>query len=925
MSFSKLTYLLLLCISTTSFAQSFSYPIQEFRFGIANTNRSITISNTVDKSYLSSSTFTGLRNEKWYLNYISTGVYEIVNSLTGLVVTNDNGTAVISTDTDAANQRWKIVAVEKDFEKYDLYYKIVSNVNSDLAFTFNASSNSIALENYSGSTYQKYKLNLDGMEGYAANSVVSGKEKAGTIGGLLGATVFVSTIDALVTALNKTEPLTVVLTENLDMINHNKTNQRIRDNKTLVGSYAKNIIYDCQLRNDDFYGKDASPSNNIVIRNIDFISKTLNANGSGVILIQIFGGRNIWIDHNNFSTTFSQNKDAEVGKFIWINTPAKNWSDSAYNLINPDYITISYNYFKNRFWTVAFGSQNTDRSRLRTSLMFNKWKQCSRRTPQYSNGYHHNYSSFHTVTGSSNPNASSQVIAGEGSRVLNENCRFEAYTGNETSIDRSSAVSFHDNNSYTASTTSSTPTKLSSTSLGSPWKASDSYGYHLVSGYNSNGKDTKAFCNAYSGAFKSYAQIKYITDSDLSSYISYKYESPFLVNIEVGNDPVGTLKTGATMDTSYKYVIQNLNSKLFFTLANAIWSNGVTVQQSKNGEAWKFSMAEDGYYYIYPANSNSYQLNLEEGNTTNGTAINIWTKSDQESQLFKFVANENNSYSISTSVTKDQSCLGVAAASKEESASIVQWSCNDSKDQQWIFNKKIDPINGTLIQNLLVQDTVNSMKWNIGTNTQIGSTLFGDRDFTYTKLPDFILGTESILTASDSKIYLNNLASFIASSDITVYVALDNRVSTIPSWLTSWTKTDSTIQSSNDVLFDVYEKNYKKGDSVILGTNGQASGCVNYVVFAAPIEITKINYGNQSLSLMGLSAIFDGYNLTIQNDFNQPASISLYNISGKKLFDHKVQTQGTHTFTLENKVSKGLYFIKAKNTNHHSIQKIFIK
>lgn len=507
-------------ISATSAFAAAAYPVQEFRFGIANTDRNISISGKNAGDYLSSATFKGVADEKWTLNYISAGVYEIVNSATGMVVTNEKGIATLAKDTDAANQRWQITAIENDFEGYPLYYKVVSNADPTQALTFDINSNSIAVDTYSKDNYQKFKLNLDGLEGYAANAMTPKGEKAGTIGGLLGETIEVNNVADLVAALNRTEPLTVVVNGDLDMVNQDKTKQRIRDNKTLVGSYNKNTIYDCQFRNDDFYGADDAPSNNIVIRNLNLVARTLNSTGSGMLLLYIYGGRNIWVDHNNFSATFEQNRDVEVGKFIWINTPSVGWSDDKYNGVNPDYITISYNYFKNRYWTVAFGSQNKDTSRLRTTLLFNKWEQCSRRTPQYSNGYHHNYGAYHTVTGGSNPNASSQVIGGEGSRILNENCRFEAYTGKEIDIDKNSALGFYDYNSYTSSTVGGTPTKLSTKSMGVSWKASDSYGYHLVNAYNANGKDVKEFTNTYSGCFKQQGGIKYITDSDLAGYVS---------------------------------------------------------------------------------------------------------------------------------------------------------------------------------------------------------------------------------------------------------------------------------------------------------------------------------------------------------------------------------------------------------------------
>lgn len=67
---------------------------------------------------------------------------------------------------------------------------------------------------------------------------------------------------------------------------------------------------------------------------------------------------------------------------------------------------------------------------------------------------------------------------------------------------------------------------------------------------------------------------------------------------------------------------------------------------------------------------------------------------------------------------------------------------------------------------------------------------------------------------------------------MTVYVAMDNRVSPVPAWLGSWTKTNMQLENSADVTFDLYKLTVKSGEKVILGTNGQSGGCVNYTVLA---------------------------------------------------------------------------------------------
>ncbi len=153
--------------------------------------------------------------------------------------------------------------------------------------------------------------------------------------------------------------------------------------------------------------------------------------------------------------------------------------------------------------------------------------------------------------------------------------------------------------------------------------------------------------------------------------------------------------------------------------------------------------------------------------------------------------------------------------------------------------KGTEPLSGRLITNLSVKDSANRMKWDIADGAAVGSTIFGDRDFTYITMPNALTGAEYIKTACDSKYWSDDLAQFTAAEDMTLYIALDNRVDPLPSWMSGFTKTDMTTASSNDVTFDIYAKDIQGGDVVTLGTNGQSSYCVNYTVFAvaAPKDI----------------------------------------------------------------------------------------
>ena len=92
------------------------YPLSKFRIGVGDTVNNVNISGFSDGSKLNTWNENGEDNEKWYLNYVQKGVYEIVNVKTGYVITNNNGTAVIAQNKHDNSQRWKIEGVKKDYE-----------------------------------------------------------------------------------------------------------------------------------------------------------------------------------------------------------------------------------------------------------------------------------------------------------------------------------------------------------------------------------------------------------------------------------------------------------------------------------------------------------------------------------------------------------------------------------------------------------------------------------------------------------------------------------------------------------------------------------------------------------------------------------------------------------------------------------------
>lgn len=153
----------------------------------------------------------------------------------------------------------------------------------------------------------------------------------------------------------------------------------------------------------------------------------------------------------------------------------------------------------------------------------------------------------------------------------------------------------------------------------------------------------------------------------------------------------------------------------------------------------------------------------------------------------------------------------------------------------FVFGHDSLPINGKYIKDLKLFDTERAESWSILPEVKADSKLYGDRDFTYAQIPAELLGGEAILTACDSKYSESDLASFTAGCDMYVFIGYDDRVDPLPQWISGWEKTALTAASSNEVNFVFYRKSFKKGESVLLGQNGQSAYCMNYNVIVMPI------------------------------------------------------------------------------------------
>ena len=816
---------------TVSAADS-AYPVQEFRIAIGDTDANVSGSG----ASLVPSALTGDTAEKWSLNYVSSGVYEIVNSDSGSILTASGSGVSLAADVDGANQRWNIEGVQKDSEGYYLYYKITSNADKSKALTF-TESNGFSVSSYSGAEYQKFKLNLDGLQGYAANCVVDGKEKAGTIGGLLGETVFVSSTEEMKKAMERTDPLTIVMTKTLDF--HPYGQVVIKSNKTLTGYYGV-TLKDCQLRTAPTdTSSSEGPYDNLVFRNLNFLAHE----STNCMLFNIYSSRQIWIDHCTFESKLNRTVD-EVGKFIWCNSPF----DGTFKSRATDFITISYCKFYNRYWTTLFASvsyevPSNEKIRCRISLLYCFYDQCVRRCPQLGSAYGHIVSGFWRGMGTNVTDGIDQIIGGGQTDVVSQNCRFEAIASGHEICAGGGDEPYRDDNS--------TPTALNFkgkvTSTRHP--ETENYGYSLIA--PTGNKNTKDFCLTYSGSAGSKGALKYITDSDMADWVAACYPDPFLRHVDFAAN------TGAVFDTAYLYTFQNVGSGLYLEAADA--NNGANVQQGKSSDkaayTWKLEDAENGYYYIYSTlGDGSYCIDLPYGNTDNGTSIGLWTNDQSDARKFKFINNGDGTYAIATKCTNGQSVFGVNGGSSESGADVIQWVPDGSDSQKWYVQMKLPALVGEYME-IDRFDLEHADSYAIGSDLQIGSKLFGDRDAAYSEIPDELLGTEYLMTACDAKGLTTDAAEITVLKECTLYVALDSRMETVPAFLGDWMKTDLTVKNNMDVTFVLYAKECAVGETVMFGGNGQSYNVVNYTVIAVQANKNAIKGDVNSDGSFGIADV----------------------------------------------------------------------
>ena len=198
------------------------------------------------------------------------------------------------------------------------------------------------------------------------------------------------------------------------------------------------------------------------------------------------------------------------------------------------------------------------------------------------------------------------------------------------------------------------------------------------------------------------------------------------------------------------------------------------------------------------------------------------------------------SYSAQTPDQAKASVIDLAGRMQQKAYNAGSISQGQPGDDPYVPE---EGIKSTLISKLEPKDASYGFLWNIKENVNPGDKAFADREHTIASLPSYIAGGEQILTACDSKKTDSDLAVITAARDITVYVALDQRVENPPSWLGIFQRMNDVVEVNDGEsikAFTLYAKELNESGTLTLGTNGMSGACMNYTAFAAekPAETT---------------------------------------------------------------------------------------
>lgn len=188
----------------------------------------------------------------------------------------------------------------------------------------------------------------------------------------------------------------------------------------------------------------------------------------------------------------------------------------------------------------------------------------------------------------------------------------------------------------------------------------------------------------------------------------------------------GMLREPCEMDTSKAYRLKNVNSGLYLEVAGAKAEAGANVQQwgadgAANHNTWRLKHKGYNYYEIwsYLGGQNTYLLDVEGGSSASGANISINTNTNTGAQWFRFLKNDDGSYTIVSRCSGDKGAIEVTNALTTAGGNVQQWEMNNHPCQNWVLEEVIFPpvITTTTTTSTIVTTTTTTATTSTGTTT----------------------------------------------------------------------------------------------------------------------------------------------------------------------------------------------------------------
>ncbi len=187
-------------------------------------------------------------------------------------------------------------------------------------------------------------------------------------------------------------------------------------------------------------------------------------------------------------------------------------------------------------------------------------------------------------------------------------------------------------------------------------------------------------------------------------------------------------------------------------------------------------------------------------------------------RIFQWTPNytQSGNYSIRFEVTDGRYTV-------QESIRIIVININRAPNFVTIFN------------NMTISNITNATGGSYILDTlSTGKLQYIDRNLVFTNVPSSYTDLQYIRTANDDKTSTgNSFLEFDVNSDVTVFVAYDDRISTKPSWLSTFTDTGDDLRVEKSALpFSIYSRIYSAGHIILGGNYGNTSNSMYNVLIS---------------------------------------------------------------------------------------------